>query len=429
MRVNSLIVAFFAEEPPCSAQTCPEMRASEWQYLCAVHDPPKSCCAIDYCCHTLDWATNLLTSPKHFPSRLTLGSDASGGPQASMRHLTNIFRRLYRIFAHAWFQHRDTFWQVEGNDGLYVFFKAVCDVYKLIPEDNYTVPPEAEGEEAPKPTPADKNKGEPQKMTILRKEDQEPWDLPEEEEADSTSLNPATTRRHKYSASRGGSVSTIVEAAEDDEGNDDNEDAASEIASVLEFPDDRAGDQIPSADTSTDEKAHLGAEEISVTEGMGDKERDDMDNTPSNAEPASTVHHPDAETESLDKSEDIGSPGSPERNPEFVVVIQPHPEEGKDATPASDDGHQKETQATVQDEEDKQEDKQEDKEGDKEENKEEYKEKDKEEAKQGESNEEQKQEKEPDREEGESNAEEIESTEAKVPEKSDEDSVEEQSKS
>lgn len=203
MKVNNLIIAFFAESPPCSAQTCPEMRASEWQYLCAVHDPPKSCCAIDYCCHTLDWATNTLTSPKYFPSRLTLGSEGAGGPQASMRHLTNIFRRLYRIFAHAWFQHRSVFWEVEGHDGLYVFFKTVCDMYSLIPPDNYTIPPEAEGPDAVQPVveePADTKR-----PTILRK-DEDPF-------ADPTPG--ATTRRHKHSPSTGSRVTTIAESAED----------------------------------------------------------------------------------------------------------------------------------------------------------------------------------------------------------------------
>ena len=143
-KVNSIIIALFADNPPCSAQTCPEMRASEWQYLCAVHDPPKCCCAIDYCCHTLDWAANTLTSPKHFPSRLSLGTDANN-TQQQVRQLTNIFRRVYRIFAHAWFQHREVFWRVEGKSGLYVFFKTVTDIYNLIPEESYTVPPEAEG--------------------------------------------------------------------------------------------------------------------------------------------------------------------------------------------------------------------------------------------------------------------------------------------
>ena len=40
------------------------------------------------------------------------------------------------------------FRRVEHETGLYVFYKTVCDVYNLIPADNYTIPPEAEGEEA-----------------------------------------------------------------------------------------------------------------------------------------------------------------------------------------------------------------------------------------------------------------------------------------
>ncbi|KAJ5554858.1 hypothetical protein N7535_007302 [Penicillium sp. DV-2018c] len=213
MKVNNLIIAFFAESPPCSAATCPEMRASEWQYLCAVHDPPKSCCAIDYCCHTLDWASNTLTSPKYFPSRLTLGSEAAGGPQASMRHLTNIFRRLYRIFAHAWFQHRDVFWEVEGHDGLYVFFKAVCDTYNLIQQDNYTIPPEAEGPDAVQQT-AEEGPADSKRLTILRKDDENPFG------SAAGSLDPtlgtgATTRRHKHSPSTGSRVTTISEGTED----------------------------------------------------------------------------------------------------------------------------------------------------------------------------------------------------------------------
>ncbi|RQM07913.1 hypothetical protein DH86_00000805, partial [Scytalidium sp. 3C] len=73
-KCNDLIIGFLFDNPPCSAVTCPEMRASEWQFLCAVHESPKSCCAIDYSCHTLDWATNIVTSQKIFPSRLSLGA-------------------------------------------------------------------------------------------------------------------------------------------------------------------------------------------------------------------------------------------------------------------------------------------------------------------------------------------------------------------
>lgn len=215
MKVNNLIVAFFAENPPCSAQTCSEMRASEWQYLCAVHDPPKSCCAIDYCCHTLDWATNILTSPKYFPSRLVLGSEAGGGPQASMKHLTNIFRRLYRIFAHAWFEHREAFWQVEGNEGLYILFKTVCDMYSLIPEDSYTVPVQAEGIEVDeRPAPSQQTLG-PQ-FTLLRKENEGTASHLNSRHVDMPSLIADTnTRRHKSSPSANPRITTIAEDNEE----------------------------------------------------------------------------------------------------------------------------------------------------------------------------------------------------------------------
>ncbi|KAM3420011.1 hypothetical protein BST61_g3322 [Cercospora zeina] len=150
-KTNAIIVNLFADDPPCSASTCPEMRASEWQYLCAVHDPPKSCSAIDYCCHTLDWAASSLTSSKMFPSRLGLGSGQTGGSDKvlaqQMKEITNIFRRVYRIYAHAWFQHREMFWRVERQTGLYILFKTVCDEYGMIQPENYTIPPEAEGQE------------------------------------------------------------------------------------------------------------------------------------------------------------------------------------------------------------------------------------------------------------------------------------------
>lgn len=109
--LNILVVALIRDG--CTATSCPEMRADEWQYLCAAHDPPRSCCAIDYITHTLDNAAMILCSTKYFPSRLSLTGNGT-------KHLSSIFRRLYRIFAHAWFQHRDVFWEVEREYGLYL---------------------------------------------------------------------------------------------------------------------------------------------------------------------------------------------------------------------------------------------------------------------------------------------------------------------
>ena len=188
------------------------MRASEWQYLCAVHDPPKSCCAIDYTCHTLDWAGDTLTSQKHFPSRLSLGGDGPIATQQAERQITNIFRRTYRIFAHAWFQHRQLYWKVENQEGLYIFFKTVCDYYSLIEKDNYTIPLEAEGI-------VTSTKEQPAVPKILKKQPVEAEQKGDGEDVTTTVSTGATARRHKHTPSTGSAVTTIAEG--DDE--DDNE--------------------------------------------------------------------------------------------------------------------------------------------------------------------------------------------------------------
>lgn len=250
-RTNRLIVSFFADSPPCSNQTCPEMRASEWQYLCAVHEPPKSCCAIDYCCHTLDWAANVLTSTKHFPSRLSLGGEG-GSAYQSMRQLTNIFRRVYRIYAHAWFQHREAFWMLEQEEGLYKFFRTVCDAYTLIPEDNYTIPPEAEGDRDDFiDTPISQSRPD---ISILRSDtqinqnnQQPPAQAPalpsvpaqrDPEPAPGVPSTPAqsmpnTTRRHRHTPSTGTQVTVIAEGPEEEEEDPSNENRRGQISQAV----------------------------------------------------------------------------------------------------------------------------------------------------------------------------------------------------
>lgn len=205
---NDLLVALLTKiDPACSAATCPEMRASEWQYLCAVHEAPKACCAIDYSSHTLDWAANVLTDVKLFPSRMTLGPQDSAAHQTAVRNITNVMRRVYRIYAHAWFQHREgVFWPFEGSGGIYTLFKRVCDVYGLIQEDNYTIPLEAEG--LPSKAEMEHNR---QEKTVLKKTGDD-----EGEEDTMHQGAGATTRRHKPTPSVGSTVGTIAEGEEDD---------------------------------------------------------------------------------------------------------------------------------------------------------------------------------------------------------------------
>ncbi|OHW91634.1 mob1 phocein family protein [Colletotrichum incanum] len=212
---NTLIVGFLFDSPPCSAATCPEMRASEWQFLCAVHEQPKSCCAIDYCCHTLDWAANIVTDPKIFPSRFVVLSDVHNKGVA-VKNLVNVFRRLHRIFAHAWFQHRAVFWTIEGQTGLYVFFKTVCDMYDLLPAENYKLPPEAEGLETATAVP-DANGGDKKQLPMSIVKPPHRGESGVQEDDNFQPVGRTATRRHvRASPSVGSAVTTVVEAEEEE---------------------------------------------------------------------------------------------------------------------------------------------------------------------------------------------------------------------
>ncbi|THH32584.1 hypothetical protein EUX98_g1604 [Antrodiella citrinella] len=121
----------------CTRATCSEMKAAEWLYLCVAHGNDgamEQCCAIDYILHTLDSATALLNSPRAFPSRLTI-------PEVSRRHFPSLARRLGRIFAHAYFHHREIFEQAEAESALYARFLALTSKFGLVPSEFLVIPP------------------------------------------------------------------------------------------------------------------------------------------------------------------------------------------------------------------------------------------------------------------------------------------------
>ena len=280
---NSVIVAFYADDPPCSAETCKEMRASEWQYLCAVHNPPKACCAIDYSTHTLDWAGNQLTSKDNFPSRLTLGTAATGGSQGGLRVLTNIMRRCYRIFAHAWYQHRQVFWNVENSSGLYIYFKTVCEVYNLMPPESYTVPPEAEGLPSDDPEPSPPPSETPSEGTVINESITAAAPKVENPASTTTAANDehdtstttistgATTRRHKHTPSTGSAVTTITEDNEEHASMDDK-DVPLTLPAVAKSNDKDHGSEAVAAGSADIEGLASGARNLHVGDEGGDDE-------------------------------------------------------------------------------------------------------------------------------------------------------------
>ncbi|KAI0305277.1 Mob1/phocein [Multifurca ochricompacta] len=131
----------------CTRATCPEMKAGEWMYLCVAHGNDgamEQCCAIDYILHTVDSATALLNSPRAFPSRISI-------PAPSHRHFGSLARRLGRIFAHAYFHHREVFEQAEAESSLYSRFLALTCKFDLVPPEFLIIPTPSTLSEDPEP--------------------------------------------------------------------------------------------------------------------------------------------------------------------------------------------------------------------------------------------------------------------------------------
>ncbi|XP_001629486.2 MOB-like protein phocein [Nematostella vectensis] len=131
MELNGLAVKLQNE---CSPSTCTQMTATEqWIFLCAAHKTPKECPAIDYTRHTLDGAASLLNSNKYFPSRVSI-------KESSVAKLGSVCRRVYRIFSHAFFHHRQIYDQFENETHLCQRFTSYVLKYDLMAKDNLIVP-------------------------------------------------------------------------------------------------------------------------------------------------------------------------------------------------------------------------------------------------------------------------------------------------
>ena len=120
----------------CTPETCPKMTASnDWQYLCSAHRKPQECAAIDYMTHTIDGSTALLTVACPFSSR-------SQVPSSSTKYFQSMSRRLYRIFAHVYFHHREHFDLLETERRLCARFSHFVMRYQLMTRSMLLIPPE-----------------------------------------------------------------------------------------------------------------------------------------------------------------------------------------------------------------------------------------------------------------------------------------------
>ncbi|KAK5574896.1 hypothetical protein RB653_010150 [Dictyostelium firmibasis] len=125
LELNHFIVLF---KDICNSNTCPQMKATDdWLFLCASHKQTQECSAIDYIVHTLDSTSSLLNSDKHFPKRIEILA-------SSTKHFQSICRRLYRIFAHAFYHHREVYNEYESKTLLHKRFVKFCLKNGLLPK-------------------------------------------------------------------------------------------------------------------------------------------------------------------------------------------------------------------------------------------------------------------------------------------------------
>jgi len=174
---------------------------------------------------------------------------------------------------------------------LYVFFKTVCDEYKLIPEDNYTVPAEAEGLDVQDDIKLQK---EDNKIQVLKRDGEMNVSLViengiEAEDDDNKKKKIDTQKRHHRAfADRHGSVSTVIHEEVEDEDTDhgqslEPQEGVSGVLSLLKRDDDdeRSGDQNSVLDLSAQSdlprsSSHIHDDKSHVDEGHSN----DMDMYP-----------------------------------------------------------------------------------------------------------------------------------------------------
>lgn len=113
-----------SENPDCSKM----IATTTYEFRCAAHSPPKQCSAMDYMLHTLDNVTLILNSPKVYTER-------NKPSKSCHRDLETLDRRLYRLFAHAFFHHKDVFVRYEKKHYLYRRFMDMTATYSLATPD------------------------------------------------------------------------------------------------------------------------------------------------------------------------------------------------------------------------------------------------------------------------------------------------------
>lgn len=105
--------------------------SDECMYLCAAHKTAQECSAFDYMVHNLDQSTSILQNVKNFSSRVSI---------PEVKNLDTIVRRLYRLFSHTYYHHREIFNEFEKQMYLCQRFTEFTLKYGLLPAKMANIP-------------------------------------------------------------------------------------------------------------------------------------------------------------------------------------------------------------------------------------------------------------------------------------------------
>ena len=90
---------------------------------------------MDYSLHTMDGAATVLNSQRYFADRVNIPQE-----KETFQLFSNMLRRLYRIFAHAYYHHREEFDAFEAERFLCERFVRFGLANKLINKKHLIMP-------------------------------------------------------------------------------------------------------------------------------------------------------------------------------------------------------------------------------------------------------------------------------------------------
>jgi len=130
MKLFLVEVGFFVVflSSQCNHTNCSKMQATnKFRYRCSAHRKPKDCNAIQYCVHTLDLFTERMNHKEYHIQNTKINEKKAN------KDIGDLCRRVYRIFAHAFFHHQQLFEEYESRHLLCTRFIMFFRTHKLVP--------------------------------------------------------------------------------------------------------------------------------------------------------------------------------------------------------------------------------------------------------------------------------------------------------